>query len=243
MGWKQGKQQGFSLKFVSRAFLFLLLGAIILTSFYIFNQINLSRCFPIKTVRVYGTTHTDQSEVQTVLMPIVRGGYFGVSVETIKEKLLQMPWVADIFVHRIWPDQVEISVIEKNAVARWNNQSLLSEGGELFIPSNFPDQKALPDFVGGSGQQITLLRYFNEINRIFLPLHAKISYLELTPLATWKMRLDNGISLQIGNKDILTRLNHFVKVYPKIVGDRVADVDYVDLRYPNGMAVRWKEKV
>ena len=56
------------------------------------------------------------------------------------------------------------------------------------------------------------------MNRLLTPLHAKISYLELTPYLTWKLTLDNGITLQIGHKDILTRLNHFVKVYPKIMG-------------------------
>jgi cell division protein FtsQ len=85
-----------------------------------------------------------------------------------------------------------------------------------------------------------MLKYFNDINRLFAPLHAKISYLELTPYLTWKLRLNNGITMQMGHKDILTRLGHFVKVYPKIVGARAIDVDYIDLRYPNGLAVRWK---
>ncbi len=49
----------------------------------------------------------------------------------------------------------------------------------------------------------------------------------LTPYFTWKLTLDNGITMQIGHKDILTRLDHFVKVYPKIVGDRVDDVEYM----------------
>ena len=85
-----------------------------------------------------------------------------------------------------------------------------------------------------------MLQYFYEINRLLKPLHAKISYLELTPYLTWKFKMNNGIMMQIGHKDILTRLNHFVKVYPKIVGDRAVDVEYIDLRYSNGVAVRWR---
>ena len=90
---------------------------------------------------------------------------------------------------------------------------------------------------------VMMLQYFNEINRLLAPMHAKISYLEMTPYLSWKLTLNNGITLRIGHKDILTRLIHFVKVYPKIVGDKSADVDYVDLRYPNGVAVRWKTPV
>ena len=85
-----------------------------------------------------------------------------------------------------------------------------------------------------------MLKYFVNINRILAPLHAKISYLELTPYMTWKLKLENGMTLKVGHNDILTRMTHFVKVYPKIVGERAENIDYIDLRYPNGMAVKWK---
>jgi len=38
----------------------------------------------------------------------------------------------------------------------------------------------------------------------------------------------------------LTHISHFVKVYPKIIGERANQVDYVDLRYSNGLAIHWK---
>src|SRR5262249_20755263 len=160
-------------------------------------------------------------------------------------QLLQLPWVANIFVRRTWPDQIDIALIEKKAIGIWNKESLLSDTGEIFSPKNEPHalklaphaQSAfagLPQFIGPLGKQIVMLQYFRDINRLLLPLHAKVLYLELTPYLNWKLTLDNGITLQIGHKDILTRLDHFVKVYPKIVGNRASDVDYVDLRYPNG---------
>lgn len=205
------------------------------------NQFKLSRYFPIKTVRVYGIKHVDQKEVQALLLPLVNNGFFTINVEYIRDRLLQMPWVSDIFVRRDWPDQITITFVEKNAIARWNEESLLSSAGELFEPKDETYPLHLPKFVGPAGKQIIMLQFFNEINRVSMPLRAKISYLELTPYSTWKLALTNGITLQIGHKDILTRLGHFVKVYPKIVGDRAADVEYVDLRYPNGAAVRWKK--
>lgn len=204
------------------------------------NQIHFTRSFPIQTVRVFGIDHLNQSDIQDRVLPLVSHGFFSTSVEGIRDRLLQMPWVSDITVRRHWPDEVEITVVEKNAIARWNAASLLSAGGELFNPPADSYPLKLAQFTGPDGQQIVMLGYFNEMNRILLPLHARISSLALTPYFTWKLTLDNGIALQIGHKDILTRLTHFVKVYPKIIGKRVTDVEYVDLRYPNGMAVRWK---
>jgi cell division protein FtsQ len=200
----------------------------------------LSDYFPIKTVSVYGVNRADHQEVQNLLLPLVHHGFFTVNVDDIRDRLLQMPWIADIAVRRDWPDRIKVTIIEKTAVARWNNESLLSETGELFSPKPETYPALLPMLLGPEGQQERMLQYFNTINHLLTPLHAKISYLELTPYFTWKLVLDNGISLQIGHKDILTRLTRFVKVYPKIIGERAAEVNSIDLRYANGLAIQWK---
>jgi cell division protein FtsQ len=54
--------------------------------------------------------------------------------------------------------------------------------------------------------------------------------------------LDNGIFLEAGYKDVLSRLGQLVKVFPKMIGPRIGDVEYIDLRYPNGVAVKWKNE-
>lgn len=215
------------------------MGAIVLTFIFMINQFKLSHYFPIQTVRVYGAKHLEPEEMMDMLGPLVDKGFFNVNVTSIRDRLLQTPWVANILVRRHWPNQVEIMVVEKNAIANWRS-SLLSEKGELFTPHQSTYPEDLPTFVGPEGKQVIMLEYYNKINRLLGPLHAKISHFELTPYLTWNLTLDNGINLQIGHKDILTRLDHFVKVYPKIVGNRIKDVEYIDLRYPNGVAVRWK---
>lgn len=217
-----------------------LIGAVIFATIFLINQIHFSQFFPITTVRVYGAEHIDEKETQATILPLVQRGFFNIDVEKIREQLLHTPWVADLVVRRIWPGQIEVLVVEKKALANWNDQALLSEGGELFSPKNGADPTHLPMLIGPEGAQMRMLTFFNEMNRIFAPIHAKISYLELTSYRTWKLRLDNGINMQMGHKDVLTRLSHFVKVYPKIVGSHAADVEAVDLRYPNGVAIRWK---
>ncbi|MBV9575479.1 MAG: cell division protein FtsQ/DivIB [Gammaproteobacteria bacterium] len=240
MDLRKGKHTTLFHRF-TQALKIMLVGGIILTGIFVFNYFELSCYFPIKTVRVYGINHTNHQEMQTLLLPLVNHGFFDADVEYIRDSLLQLPWVSTISVRRCWPDVIEVTVLEKNVLARWNTESLLSDAGELFSPHADIHLGNLPTFVGPAGQQVVMLKYFQDMNRLLDPLHAKISYLELTPYLTWKLSLDNGITLQIGHKDILTRLGHFVKVYPKIVGNHAKDVDYIDLRYPNGVAVRWKQ--
>lgn len=213
---------------------------VLLAGYFCYKQANWSNYFAIKHVRIYGVTRLDQQEVQQLLLPLVQNNYFNVNLTRIRLRLQQLPWISNLTVRRVWPDQIEITVIEKSAAANWNHTGLVSTNGEVFVPrlNTYPEN--LPQFVGPGGKQIVMLQYYNQINRILSPIHVKISYLEMTPYLTWKLALNNGISLQVGEDDILTRLAHFVKVYPKIVGDHPDQVEYVDLRYSNGMAVRFK---
>ncbi len=220
--------------------LLLVAALLFLAAIYLATHLEIANYFPITKVNVVGLSHIDKEEVRQTLLPLVQRGFFAINIDTIRDRLQQMPWTDEIAVRRLWPDSIDIMVSEKIVAARWNHVSLLSTEGQLFIPKDASGIQGIPEFVGPDGQQITMLKYFVNINRILSPLHAKISYLELTPYFTWMLKLDNGMALKIGHNDILTRLNHFVKVYPKIVGERAEEVEYIDLRYPNGMAVKWK---
>jgi len=232
---------GSVLQYLLQAIKLFIIAIVISFSLFLIKQSKPAHYFPIKEVNIYGVNHLNQQEVQISLFPLVKGSFFAVNVASIRNQLLQMPWVADTYVRRSWPNQIDITIVEKKAIAKWNEQNLLSSAGELFSPVAETYPNNLPQFSGPDGKHMVMLQNYDEMNRILYPLHAKISYLELTPYLTWKLKLDNGIVLRMGHKDILTRLSHFVKVYPKIVGERTTDVDYVDLRYSNGVAVRWKD--
>jgi cell division protein FtsQ len=223
-----------SLKFVIP--LVLLLGTLFLVSSF-----KKSIYFPINEVKVFGAQNTDHEMIQHLITPLVSQGFFDVDVSEVKERLSQSPWVERIMVQRIWPSEVRIKIVEKIPVARWNNKGILAAQGEIFQPPEATFPANLPHFVGPEGQQSQMLAYYKKINTLLTPLHFKVSRLEMTPYSSWKMTFDNGIQIAAGHKDILLRLNHFVKLFPKIVGDRSSEVEYIDLRYSNGMAVKWKD--
>ncbi len=206
----------------------------------LFNHFKTAHYFPIKEVKIAGLEHIDHQEVQHLLLPLVKKGFFTVDVDLIKETMMHFSWVSETYVRRIWPNQIVIQVVEKKPVARWNHGSLLTTSGEIFSPSHDSNPEDLPVFVGPEGDHMQLLSYYHKMMTLLQPLQLKIVKLEFSPALTWQVTLNNGIKLNMGYKDVLTRIEHFVKVYPKIVGDRSKDVDYVDLRYTNGLAVRWK---
>lgn len=224
-------------KHVIRAALFVLF---IATVFFSVSKMRELNEFPIHRVKVYGVKHLDMRETRQMLLPFVNKGFFAVDVDQVKEQFLQIPWVSDVSVRRVWPDGVIVTISEKEPVARWNNNHLLGSMGEVFNPTSGTWPSDLPNLVGPEGQQVSVLEFYSRVNTLLLPLHLKIRRIELNPYLSWDLEFTNGMKMRLGYKDVLTRVSHFVKVYPKIVGERAADVDYVDLRYPNGLAVRWK---
>ena len=61
----------------------------------------------------------------------------------------------------------------------------------------------------------------------------------------WQVRLANGIALELGRdqarQSLEERLARFVAVYPRAAAHLNQRIGHVDLRYPNGFAIRLPE--
>jgi len=63
----------------------------------------------------------------------------------------------------------------------------------------------------------------------------------VTPRRAWRVRLDAGPTLELGREDVEARLGRYLEVHQRSVGALQRRIDYVDLRYANGFAVRIPE--
>jgi hypothetical protein len=86
--------------------------------------------------------------------------------------------------------------------------------------------------------------HYSEFNLQLDTLDLHATQLVLSPRHAWQIRLSNGMVLELGREDVQQRLARFVAVYPfslQIEDTRHGThgaVEYVDLRYRNGFAVR-----
>jgi cell division protein FtsQ len=55
----------------------------------------------------------------------------------------------------------------------------------------------------------------------------------------WTMKFNNELEVKLGNKDVEERLARFYSIYPLLKADK-RQVQTVDLRYTNGVAITWK---
>jgi cell division protein FtsQ len=122
---------------------------------------------------------------------------------------------------------------EHVALARWGERSLVNTYGEPFSGAS---EAKLPRFSGPSRSEGEVARRYARFNEIVAPLRTQVEEVVLTPRLAWQLRLGNGVRLALGRDAdaAQARLERFVQTAAK----GVARYDYVDLRYPNGFALR-----
>lgn len=205
-----------------------------------------SRAFPLRTVRVQGELqHVAQADVVRALQGKVRGTFFTADLEGIGGLFRTIPWVRRADVRRQWPDLLEVTLEEHVVLARWGqgkDAPLVNTHGELFTARS---DATLPLFSGPAGAEGEIARRYEAFRGLLAPLELQPQRVALSPRFAWQLKLSNGLAVQLGresDKDSLEdRLAKFAAAYPQTLGKLGRDIDYVDLRYPNGFALRVPE--
>jgi cell division protein FtsQ len=198
--------------------------------------------WPVRTVQVQGQFRYLQPEtVQTEVESYYAAGFFAMEVREIQEHVQHLPWVDQVSVRRVWPDRLEIDVVEQRPVARWKSQSYLNSRAEVFVPDDDEDLSGLVTLDGPDGYQQRMLNMHASLQEQLQPLQLKLTVLMLDARRAWSMRLDNGLEFEIGRKQPVQRVARFVNAYPALMADGQRLPQRVDLRYSNGFAVRWQQ--
>jgi cell division protein FtsQ len=68
----------------------------------------------------------------------------------------------------------------------------------------------------------------------------KVEEVEEDDLGEWRVAFTNGLTVSLGHEELLERVERFSHVYSKVIETRIDQVDHVDARYRNGVAVSWR---
>lgn len=189
--------------------------------------------------------HTRRGEVEQVLPAALNGNFFSLNLEVVRGALETLPWVRKVEVRRVWPARLEISVEEHKPVARWGEGrgELVNSYGEVFAALLQDEEaQAMPLLFGPQGTAPEVLTHYGQFVGAFGPLGEKPVQVLLSPRLAWQVKLDNGMLVDIGREQpkspVSQRLQRFIEIYPETVGRLPNRPAVVDLRYPNGFAMR-----
>lgn len=217
----------------------LILGCAVL--FYAQDHLSNPSTLPVNKIRVQGTfVNVDEAMLHQAVSGIVAGGYFNVDVEKVREVVELLPWVNEASVRRVWPDTLSVSVVEQKPVAISKNIGLINSNGDVFKPTANKLSEHLPVFDGNTKLNKLMLKKYYEMNNLLVTINRKITYLKIDARHAIELKLDNGLKVVLGREDTKQRLERLMRIYKKVLISRVDDIEVVDLRYTNGMAIGWK---
>lgn len=189
--------------------------------------------------------HTRRLEVEQTLPSALKGNFFSLNLETVRGALERLPWVRKVNVRRIWPAKLEVQVEEHKPVARWGEGrgELVNSYGEVFaVLVGAEDMATLPLLYGPQGTANEVLKRYGELVGSFAAVGEKPVQVILSPRLAWQLKLENGMLVNMGREQpkapVGVRLQRFIEVYPETVANRAVRPAVVDLRYPNGFAMR-----
>lgn len=201
--------------------------------------------FPLREVVVAGPLReVTRTQLEYAAHSSVSGNFFTVNLEAVRAACEKLPWVRRAAVRRHWPAGIAVQIEEHVAVARWKpggqaEARLVNRQGEVFAASSDAD---LPVFSGPEGTAPQVAARHRQLGEWLAPLGRRPQGLALSPRQAWQVRLDDGVLLDIGRDQVKAGVQERVLRYVAVqreAGERLrGPAEGVDLRYPNGFAVR-----
>jgi cell division protein FtsQ len=204
--------------------------------------------FPLREIVVGGTVdNVTRNQVEQAARAALIGNFFTVDLDQVRSVFEKLPWVRQAEVRRRWPDTLELVIEEHVAVARWRRADgetrLVNDRGEVFAAAS--DQE-LPTFAGPEGSAAQVLERYREFSGLLAVLGRKPETLVLSNREAWQVKLDDGLVVELGRDEeklrLVERMGRFVAWYrPALERARLARASVVDMRYPNGFALRLQQ--
>jgi cell division protein FtsQ len=200
--------------------------------------------FPLRQLVLAGdASQVTAMQVDYATRNSVVGNFFTINLDNVRSSFEKLPWVRHAEVRRIWPDAIEVRIEEHVAAARWHQADgeyrLVNTFGEIFVAATESD---LPVFSGPEGSAAQMLARQQEFTLALAALGRKSREINLSLRQAWQVRLDDGLLLVLGRDDaehpVSDRLARFIAAYPELEKKLGIRPGAIDMRYPNGFAVR-----
>jgi len=195
---------------------------------------------PVQIVRVTGDlTTAERDAVKAAVSQRLEGGLLSVNLDDVVADVLALTWPRDVRARRVWPSIVEVFVAKDSIVARWGDGFALNSVGDVIDAAGTPDA-ALPLIRCVNANGARAMRIFQMLGQVLSDTPLKIAEVDEDALGEWRVRFTNDVTVSLGHEDLLERVERFSKVYRAVIEKRLDEVDHIDARYRNGIAISWR---
>lgn len=207
---------------------------------------------PVKQIQIDGELHyLTKSEIeQYVLNDPNASNLLTMELVDVRHYMESIPWIYQVFLRKKLPNVLLISIVEEKPIAFFND-GILTNNWNIIHPDLSKFDKPLVRLYGQEDVARQIYDKYVDFNNYLAPNGFYIVSISLTNNYMWKVKLNNGILLNLGREtenvlrdsgktDVLVnRLRKFVESFEYL--NYQNNIEYIDLRYDTGIAVKWKE--
>jgi cell division protein FtsQ len=206
--------------------------------------------FTLKVIKVEGVQkstlrHVNGLTIRDVALPKVKGNFFTTNLDAVRLAFEAVPWVRKASVKREWPNKLVVTIEEHAVLGTWGDRGdLISVKGDVFTANlgEAEEDTELLAFSGPEGSEREVLARYVEFKKWFEQINLEPSAVRYSSRYAWSVVLNNGLKVELGRvQDETTlqqRVERLLNAYPYLTSAWQGKIDSVDMRYPNGMALR-----
>ncbi len=221
-------------------------GLLLISSVLALAKLYQPTTLPFKSIQVYGElSWIDRKKLNALIIEKIDGGFFSLNISQLKSTLEQQAWIESVAIRRVWPDVLQITANEQQPIAVWNGSSVINRHGELFDPADQGIPKYLVKVSGPEGSHQLMMNHYFAIEKLFQEAGLRVASMDINDRRALQVILTNGVRLLLGRvrneEESVEEVHRFVAAYKGTLSPKFDEVALVDLRYTNGLAVRWKQ--
>jgi len=196
---------------------------------------------PVAQINVNGDfTYVSKQQVIEVITPTIDEHFLQLDLAQIKQNLERQAWIDVASVGRRWPNQLDVTIIEQKPIARWSDQGFLNQRGELIKSVVGKELMTLPLLEAKAHTQAEVMAQYQNLAALLRSRNLWVAGLVSDEKRAWTVTLNNGLAVNIGRDQVMDKMKRFLRVYDSQLQQRLAEIESVDVRYNNGVAVQWQ---
>lgn len=223
-----------------------LIGGIVAAIWYFNPQEKLQQIAhrPIKEVQVEGSFQFISSDlIEEYVAPHVQDSFLEMNLHDLKRKLESNPWIDTASVARMWPDKLVVRVTEQQPIARWGEKGFLNMRGDIIEVEKTTKIQALPLLHGEDRYAREIMEQYLRIGKLLAQQDLVLAAVELDATRAWTLTTQSGLVIKLGRDRLWEKLQYLLAAKAGDLGKDFHKIELVDMRYPSGFAVTWKNPV
>lgn len=197
--------------------------------------------FPLSVIKVVASyKNVDRYQIEKIITPYTKASFFSFDSSKMRFQIGSIDWVKQVTVERIWPDGVKITIKEFQPFAVWNESQLLSRNGHVFASSQESSTLYLPKLFGPENECQQVLQTYLQLNNLVKKDELTLAQVRKSKSNSWQINTQDGLIIKLGSQDPVLTLERLMAVFPSKFKDKLDQIAVLDLRYPHGIAVSFK---